>query len=175
MVGRFRASRLALLPTTLLLGATVTLSACGAVQEAGAAAIVDGTVVSDQDVQTVSSQVNEVTPEGQKINPSSALVGLILAPYILAEDKTVTTSFPASEARKELAKVADPSPATVEYVQALGVFQRLNGASKDSIVSKLGKAKITVNPRYGTFVASPPFLIPNSPNWLKAGATPPPS
>jgi hypothetical protein len=172
---RSRLGRIRVLTTTLLLGAAVALSGCGAVQGAGAAAIVDGNVVSDQDVQTVSLQVNEVSPEGQKINPSGALVGLMLAPYILAEDKTVTASFPASDARKELAKLAEPSPATVEYIQAVGVFQRLDDASKDSIMGKVGKAKITVNPRYGTFVASPPFLVPNSPNWLKTTATPQPS
>ena len=50
-------------------------------------------------------------------------------------------------------------------------LQSLDQASKTSILTKLGKAKITVNPRYGTFDAKQIALTPISPNWIKASAS----
>ena len=47
----------------------------------------------------------------------------------------------------------------------------LSQASKTSILAKLGKAKITVNPRYGTFDAKQVAITPTSPNWIKATAS----
>src|SRR5665811_582692 len=57
---------------TLLLGATLALSACGA-QQAGAAAIVDGETISAQDVQTASLQLNTFAPAQQQFTPSVVL------------------------------------------------------------------------------------------------------
>jgi hypothetical protein len=157
---------------TLLLGAALALSACGP-QDAGAAAIVNGTVISDQDVQTITGQLNTISPDGQKLSSSNALLSLILEPYVLAEaarvDKVVVS---AADARKVIAKVANPSPKTIKFVQTQLVIQGLNEASKASIVKEIGKAKITVNPRYGTFDATRVELTPTSPNWIKPSATP---
>lgn len=153
-----------------LLGGTLALSACGA-QEAGAAAIVNGVVVRDQDVQIVSNQLNVLIPDGQqKLSPSDILYVLILAPYVSDEAKRVKKTVSSSEARKAIpAKVADPSPATVEFVRMNLATQRLDPTSGPFIVSRLRKAKITVNPRYGTFDAEKLVITSASPNWIKAG------
>ena len=174
-LGKPRTSRLAFptaFPTALLLGATLALSACGA-QEAGAAAIVNGAAISERDVQTVSDQLNTISQDGQKLTSSNALLSLILAPYVLAEAERAGKTVSTSQARQVIAKVADPSPSTIEFVQMQLAVQQLDQASKTSIVSELGKAKITINPRYGTFDAEQIVLTPISPNWIKAGATSP--
>lgn len=154
---------------TLLLGATLVLSACGA-QEAGAAAIVDGTAISDRDVQTVSEQLNPLSPGGQKLSSSNALLSLILAPYVLAEAQRTGKTVSTSQARQVIAKVADPAPSTLTFVQMQLAVQQLDQASRNSIVSKIAKVKITINPRYGTFDAKRIALTPISPNWIKASA-----
>ena len=48
--------------------------------------------------------------------------------------------------------------------------QELDQASKNLIVGELNKAKITVNPRYGTFDPKQVAMTPTSPNWIKASA-----
>jgi hypothetical protein len=153
--------------TVVLLGATLALSACGT-QQAGAAAIVGGSTISEQDVQSASLQLNTLSP-GQPVLPSLVLRNLILEPYVLAEagkgapdDATV---------RKAIAKVVNPSPATMQVVRTDLAIQALSPASKTSIVNKLSKIKITVNPRYGTFDVTQARMLPTSPDWIKAASS----
>lgn len=169
-LARTRTSRLAF-PTALVLGATLALSGCGA-QQAGAAAIVNDTVISDQDIQTVSEQVNQIDPGGQKLKSSDALLSLILAPYVLAEAKNAGKTISTSQARQVIAKVANPSPSTITFVQMQLAVQQLDDANKSAIVGELGKAKITINPRYGTFNAEQIAITPTAPNWIKSTRAP---
>lgn len=170
---RIRGSRLAL-PTALVLAAALALSGCGA-QQSGAAAIVDGTVISDKDVQSVADQVNKISAgsAAEKLTMSNALLTLILAPYVRAEAERVGKTVAPSQARVAIAKVADPSDATIEFVQMQLALGQLDQASKTAIVDQLNKVKITVNPRYGTYDPKQISLVPITSNWLKAGATSP--
>ena len=166
--GRTRTSRMAF-AAALLLGATAAVSGCGA-QQSSAAAIVNDTVISDQDVQSVSNQLNKMATDGQQLKTSDALLSLILAPYVLAEAKRVGTTVSVSQARQVIAKVSDPSPSTMQFVQMQLEIQRLDQASKTLIVNEVSKVKITVNPRYGVFDPKQIALTPVSPNWIKVGA-----
>lgn len=170
-LGKSRTSRMGFATTslTLLLGATLALSACGT-QEAGAAAIVNGTAISDKDVQTVSLQVNKLAQGQQELSSSNVLLSLILAPYVLAEADRTGKRVADSQARKVLRQVADPAPSTMEFVRMQLSLQSLDQASRTSILTKLGKAKITVNPRYGAFDLKQVALVPISPNWIKTSA-----
>ena len=154
---------------TLVLGATLALSACGA-QQSRAAAIVDDTVISDQDVQSVSDQLNKLAQGAQQLKTGDALISLILAPYVLAEAQRAGKAVSATQARKVIAKVPDPSPSTIKFVQMQLAIQQLDQASKTSILNQLGKVKITVNPRYGAFDAKQIALTPITPNWIKTTA-----
>ncbi len=155
-----------------MLGATLALSGCGA-QQAGAAAIVNDRVISDQDVQNVAKELTVIIPDGQKLSSTETLFSLILAPYVSAEADRAHKTVSVSEARKAIDKVADPAPATIEFVRMQLGFRRLDQASKVSIANVLRKAKITINPRYGTFDAKQIAMIPTSPNWIKASAPSP--
>jgi hypothetical protein len=166
-VGIARTTRAAC-AVVVLLGATLALSACGN-QQAGAAAIVGGTTISEQDVQTASLQLNTLSP-GQPVLPSLVLRNLILEPYVLAEAGKSTPS--DATVHKAIAKVANPAPATMDVVRTDLAIQALSTASKTSIVNKLSKVKITVNPRYGTFDATQVTVLATSPDWIKATASP---
>jgi hypothetical protein len=172
-LGNTRASRTAFATKslTLLLGVTLALSACGS-QKPGAAAIIDGTTISDKDVQTVAAQLNSLPQVQQKLTPTVVLLDLILAPYVLAEADRTGKGVPEAQARKVVAKVANASPATIDFVRMQLAIPSLSQASKTSILAKLGKAKITVNPRYGTFDLTQAAILPTSPNWIKASASP---
>jgi len=166
MLGKTRTSRVAL-TTVVVFGATLGLSACGT-QQAGAAAIIDGKTVSDKDVQTVSTQLNMLAKGQQQLTPSVALLNLILAPYVLAEAERAGKGVPDAQARKVIEKVPNPTRPTIDFVRMQLAIPSLTDAAKASILTKLGKAKITVNPRYGTFDVKQISLVPNSPNWIKA-------
>lgn len=157
---------------TLLLGATLALSACSS-QQAGAAALVGGTTIRDQDVQNVSTELNTLTQGQQKLTPSIVLVNLILAPYVLAEADRTGKPITDAQARKVIAKVAKPAPATVQFVRMQLAIQSLNQASKTTILAELANAKITVNPRYGTFDPKQVSIAPTAPNWIKPTASSP--
>lgn len=157
----------------VLLGLSVALSACGAAQEAGAAAVVDGKVISEQDVQSVADQISALSPGEPKLSPSAALFNLIIAPYVIAEAKRTGMTVSDAEARKVVAGLADPLPKTIELLQLKEVFPQLDQVSRNAILEELRKTKITVNPRYGTFDAKQVSLTPNSPNWIKPSATSP--
>jgi hypothetical protein len=177
MSGRTRTSRLAPATAsamTLLLGVTLSLSACGAVQQAGAAAIVDGTVISDQDVQTLSADLAPVDPSQGKVSSSAVLRNLILGPYVLDEAKRTQKTVSAADTRKLIDKVVvNPSPKAIALVQINLSLQQLDQASTDAVANKVRKAKITVNPRYGTLDTTQIDIVPSSPNWLKPTAPTP--
>jgi hypothetical protein len=154
----------------VLLCATLALSACGA-QQAGAAAIVNGTAISDNDVQTVAVQLNALPQVQQKLTPSVVLLNLILAPYVLAEADRAGKRVPEAEVRKVVAKIPNPSSATMDFVRMQLAIPSLSEASKASILATLGKTKITVNPRYGTFDVKQAAITPTSPNWIKPSAS----
>jgi len=155
----------------VLLGGTLSLSACGG-QDTRAAAIVNGTSISDKDIQNVAVQVNTLaTTQQQKLTSSTVLLSLILAPYVLAESSRAGKGVTEAQARQAIAKVAKPSAKTVEFVRMQLAIQSLDEAAKTSILTRLGTAKITVNPRYGTFDARQVALVPVASNWIKAAST----
>jgi hypothetical protein len=164
-LGKSRAFR----AVVVLLGATLALSACGT--QPGAAAIVDGTTISDKDVQTVSLELKKAVQGQQQFTPSAILVNLILEPYVLAEATRIGKNVSDAQARKAIAKLANPSRATLDFVRMQLEIPSLSQAGQQSILARLGKAKITVNPRYGTFDAKK-GLAPTSPNWIKVGTSP---
>jgi len=155
------------------LGATLALSACGA-QQGGAAAIVDGTVISDKDVQTVSLQLNKLAQGQAKLPVNTVILSLILAPYVSQEADRTGKKVTDAQVLKLISKVGKPAPATMEFVRMQLAVQTLDQSSRTAILTQLLKAKISVNPRYGRFDAKQVALVPTSSNWLKASATPVP-
>lgn len=165
---RTRTSRAAL-TTVVLFVAALALSACGS-QQAGAAAIVNGTTISEKNVQTVSTQLNTLAQGEQKLTTSIVLLNLILAPYVIAEADRAGKGVPDAQARKVITQVDKPTRQTLDFVRMQLAIPSLTTAAKTAILAKVAKADITVNPRYGTFDAEQIVISPNTPNWIKAPA-----
>jgi len=155
----------------VLLGATMALSSCSN-QEAGAAAIVNDTTISDKDLQRVALQLGSIAKDQQQeLTTSTVLLSLILAPYVLTEASRAGKGVTEAQARKVIPKVANPSQRTLEFVRMQLALQTLDDAARASILTKLGKAEVTVNPRYGTFDPKQVAIAPTAPNWIKAAGS----
>ena len=154
----------------VLFVAALALSGCGT-QRPGAAAIVNGTTISEKDLQTVTGQLNMLAQGEQKVAPSDILMNLILMPYVLAEATRAGKAVPDAQARKVIAKVSDPSRQTLDLVRMNMAIESLTPAAKTAILARLGKAEIVVNPRYGTFDPKKKLaIVATTPNWIKASA-----
>jgi hypothetical protein len=157
----------------VMLGASLLLSACGA-QQPGAAAVVNGDTIRDQDVQRIALDLKQLSPDQKQADPGKVLGAMIIAPYILAEAKRTGHDVTDAQARTAIAKgIPNPSPQTVDLFRSQVAVQFLDQAAAPNILTKLGKAEITVNPRYGT--VNPRFdmldvkqalIIPTVPNWM---------
>jgi len=167
--GRTRTARASLV-TVVLLVATMALSGCGT-QQPGAAAIVDGTTISEKDLQTVTGQLNSLAQGEQKLAPGDILMNLILMPYVLAEADRAGKAVPDAQARKVIAKVPSPSRQTLDLVRMNMAIASLTPAAKTAILTKLGKAEITINPRYGSLDPKKELaIVSKTPNWIKTTA-----
>lgn len=155
-------------PIVIALGASLLVSACSPNQSA-TAAVVNETAINESDVQTVTRQLN--SQGGQPYTTSDTLVGLILVPFVLAEGNRQKMSVPDELVLQGIGKIANPTTATANFVKMQLVLQQLDPASQTVVGAQLGRAKIVVNPRYGTYLPRQ-GLVPTSPNWIKA-STPP--
>lgn len=154
-------------PAALVLGAAVLLSGCGA-QQPGAAAVVDGRVISDTDAQQVAAQISTVPGVQQKVTPADTLVSLILAPYVLDQAEKDGKGVSESQARAAVKEIKDPAPATLDFVRTSLAANGLSDRARAAVLADVAKAKITVNPRYGTLDRKKLQLTPPAPNWIKA-------
>lgn len=173
-LGRRRAA-----PVVLLLGASLLVSACEP-KQSDTAAVVNDTVISEEDVQTVSRQISTLN-EGQPFTTSNALFGLILAPFVFAEGNRQRKSIADEQVLQVIGKVPNPTPATADFVKMNLLLQQLDPASQNLVGTELGKARIVVNPRYGKYLPKR-GLVPRcdrsaselciNPNWIKVSTTP---
>jgi len=162
------------------LSLAVLLSACSI--RPGAAAVVDGKVISQSELET--AQV-EVAPLIAGITPSDILAVLIAAPIYLqaASDRGVGVS--EADAEKLLVDTATQAGLPADRVYGAGALDiaRLSLASSnlskldgaDAILAEVqaavGKQTVVVNPRYGTFdpasgtvtLAEPKWIVPTPP------------
>lgn len=149
----------------LVLGTAAVLSGCGT---AGTAAVVDGHAISEKDAQIAAQQINEAFHPESPLTPRDAVSALITAPFILDVANRIGHPQTASAAMAAMPTITAPAESTIEVVRAQSAIQYLSEADKTAIITALGKAKITVNPRYGTFVPTQAGLVATSPNWIVA-------
>jgi hypothetical protein len=146
------------------------VSGCGA-KQSDTAAVVNGTVISENDVQTVSRQRSAADQGREKFSASDALFGLILAPFVFAESNRQRKSVPDQQVLQIIGKIPKPTPATANFVKMQLLLQQLDPTSLTRIGAQLGQAKIVVNPRYGTYLPKQ-GLVQTSPNWIKVSTSP---
>ena len=152
----------------LVLATAGVLSGCGT---AGTAAVVDGNTISEKGAQVAAQQINEAFHPETPLTPADAVSALITAPFILDVASRIGHPQTASAAIAAMPSITDPAESTVEVVRAQSAIQYLSDTDKAEIISALEKAKITVNPRYGTFVPSEARVAPANPNWIVVPAS----
>ncbi len=144
------------------LASALGLSGCG---EAGVAATVNGQVITEQQAQEAAAQINEAFQLQKPLTTQDVVASLITAPFIIRAAEQSGKPQSASAARAAMPTLNDPSQATVDLVRANAAVRTLNQQEQQQILDEIGKADLTVNPRYGTFTPER-GLVNEPPNWI---------
>ncbi len=165
------------LVAALALGAALVTSGCGTT-EANRAAVVDGNVIPETEVQEAMTQVNAMEPAlfSQPWTPTATLTALVRAPVVL--DYLAGKGFVASESKaRQTARdrgIKDPGPGTIEIIRFATALTdanqsgRFGDAEGQELSAQLRAQDVVVNPRYGSFdpetadiaVTLPPWVTP---------------
>ncbi len=163
------------LVATLALGAALATAGCGSTR-ASTAAVIDGSVISQDDVSTAMQQVNGMDPAllQSKLTPSSTLTALIQAPVVLdfltGRGLVVSDSVATREAQTR--GVDQPASSTLEIIRlasSITTAQQGGQLTEDDTVQlsdQLRSQDVEVNPRYGTFNAETATVDLGLPTWV---------
>ena len=163
------------LATAAVAGATAValLSGCGMQTRQQAAAIVNGTVIHQDEVRQAATQLS---PLG--FNEQGVVLALIAAPLLMAQVEKSGSWQPDTTYASLLARISDPTPATKETLAAAALIEsaRMTEADVAGYRAALKDARITVSPRFGTVKKSdtgPLYfsLGASSPNWIAAASS----
>lgn len=164
------------LAVALVLGVALVTTGCGTT-EANRAAVVDGDVITETEVQDAMSQVNAMEPAllQQPLTPSSTVTALVRAPVVL--DYLAGKGFVASEsmARQTAQErgVTDPADSTIEFIRFVTALTDVNttgqfGQEESIELSDALRAQdVVVNPRYGEFDAETAAVVVTTPAWIE--------
>jgi hypothetical protein len=151
----------------------------------GAAAIVNGTTISESDLDAVSRDLQPYLQPGQQLPRENVLTALIMQPFIADRLKAANKMVSMDEAAQALHQVATrgdstrqglPGPdqwatPTKALAQAQVGMEGLTPVDQERVLGALSTAKVQVNPKYGTFQL-PGRVVPAVENWI---ATPAPT
>lgn len=155
--------------------AVALLGGCGFETRQQAAAVVNGEVISQADVQTTYEQLQTARYD---FTENVVLTALIAAPLL---ENAVAPSGgwkPDATYAQVLTTIPDATQPTKDFIAAVSLIQAqtMTPAQVEAYRTDLEKADISVNPRFGEVVPSDQgpvyFSIgPSSPNWIKPSAT----
>lgn len=164
------------LVAALVLGGALVTSGCG-VGEANRAAVVDGRVIPETEVQSVVRQFNAMQPPKtqEPITPSAALTVLVQAGPALRflEGKGIVASRTVAVQEAQKSGVSDPSDGTIEvlrFIDALDQAQnstQLTAEDQAAFSKAIADQRVEVNPRYGTFDKEQLSITPSLPQWVQ--------
>ena len=161
----------------LVLGAALVTAGCGATT-ANRAAVVDGTVIPETDLQAAVSEINGMDPAllQEKLTPSGTLTALVQAPVVLdyLEGKGIVVSDSVASEEAASRGVAEPSEATLSVIKlasAISAAQQsgqLTEADAQALSEQLRSQDVEVNPRYGSFNPDTASVQLGQPSWVEA-------
>ena len=158
--------------TALALASILALSACSGTSSAQTAAVVDGRVITQEQVRDATEQINETFKPEQPLTAAQALTLLIRAPYI---NKAAADAGKAQSESAARAAFKDypgtPADATVEILQAEASLQQIDDAGRQKLTQEFAGLDMTINPRYGTFDPQQASIVVDRPNWLGPAAS----
>ncbi len=160
MMGRVKRS-------TVALGAgavSLLLSGCSGISS-GEAATIDGTTISQSDLQEVTDQFNAVAQ--QPATPSQVLDTLIKAPalkqMVAGSGQEVTDNELLSQLASLEGAPAQPNPLMADYLHGLVYSQMVGGEVQSEL---LADVDVEVNPRYGSWDPETLTLADETPEWI---------
>lgn len=151
----------------LAAAAALGLSGCAT---ADTAAVVNGTVISEQDAQKAALQIQQAQPDSTITTPD-AVAALIMANFINEVADSVGKGLSESAARAAIPNIPDPAPATLELVKSSLAWNQMTEDEHTKAIDLASQADITINPRYGTFDPKQVKFEASSPNWIKPEPT----
>lgn len=151
-----------------LLTAGVGLTGCGT-DLSVSAAVVDGEVISDSQVQAVATEINAGM---ESVLPEPMTGQQVLYPLIIADAvEEVTTANGAGvsndEARQVLEGMEDPSDDALRYIRTNLAVQSSPEDVRAEIVEAVQALDVEVSPRYGEWDAEQLALVASTPNWIE--------
>jgi hypothetical protein len=161
--------------------AAALLTGCGGPSEGGSAAVVGDRRITEADLQTATSELQEVVGADNQLTQSQVLSWMVLAPYTLDVASKNGIGVSVDDAVNTLqGKVTDPSDATLLAARSAIALSRLSrgldqAASQQAyqdVLTQVKAVKVSVNPRYGSFDTKTFSIDAVSPNWLVKTATP---
>lgn len=180
-VVQVRIARSALGAVVVGLSLAVLLSACSI--RPGAAAVVDGRVISQNELETAQEEIAPLIPGG--ITPSDILAVLIATPIYVqaAADHGVGVS--EADAKNVLVATASRAGLPTDRVYGTGALDmaRLSLASSNlstldgaqailaEVQADVAKQAVVVNPRYGTFDPTSGQVSLTEPDWIVPSPT----
>ncbi|MDT0213281.1 hypothetical protein Q9R29_05235 [Rothia sp. ARF10] len=160
--------------TAIALAGILALSACSGSTSAETAAVVDGRVITEQEVREATSQINKAFNPQQPLTAAQTLTLLIRAPYINEAAAAAGRAQSESAARAALKDFPEtPADSTVEILQAEASLQQVDDAGRQELTKKFAEIDMKINPRYGRFDPQQASLVATSPNWLVPAASAP--
>lgn len=157
--------------TAIALAGILALSACSGTTSAETAAVVDGRVITEQEVREATSQINKAFNPQQPLTAAQTLTLLIRAPYINEAAAAAGRAQSESAARAALEDLPEePADSTVEILQAEASLQQVDDAGRQALTQKFAEVDMKINPRYGRFDPQQASLVATSPNWLVPAA-----
>lgn len=160
--------------TALALAGVLATSACSGATSAQTAAVVDGRVITEQQVREATDQINTAFTPETPFTASQILTLLVRAPYVTeaAAEAGRAQSESAARALPQLQKLTEPpTDATIEILQAEASLQQIEPATRQELSQTFAGLDMTINPRYGEFDPARSEVVVSRPNWI-APATP---
>lgn len=160
------------LATAAVAGATAValLGGCGMETRQQAAAIVNGQVIHQDEVARATTQLSQFG-----FNEQGVVLALIAAPMLRAQVESSGSWKPDSTYATILSRIPDATQATKDTLGAAALLESaaMTEADVAGYRAALGKAHITVNPRFGSVHKTdtgPLYfnLGASSPNWIAA-------
>ena len=165
----------------LALGAALATTGCG-VSSADRAATVDGTVITETEVQTSTRELNALKPTPfEKPLTTTATLGYLLQAQPLIDEvgaKGVVVSESVASALATQLGLKEPSDGTILIIRSLAAQSSAAGdgkwtdADQAALVARQESRVVTVNPRYGRFDPKTATITAVRPSWITSTAAP---
>ena len=159
--------------------AVAFLGGCGFQTRQQAAAVVNGEVISQDDVQATYEQLQTARYD---FTENVVLTALIAAPLLESAVAPSGGWKPDATYAQVMTAIPDATESTKDFVAAVSLIQSqtMTPAEMEAYRAGLQKAEISVNPRFGEIVPSDEgpvyFSIGQStPDWIKPTASPAPT